>query len=360
MKDSYVFYKDKLHGEYKVVFEQVEMYVITKNIDSNAVEERLGDLLDIFLSSQEAEKPVQKIVGTDPEQFCRAFCSDLGMKNRILNILDTFKTIAWLCFLVSGFDVLYLVFDAMETGILDIWHSTGSINIVMYLVVNLIAVILFMGTNSVIHRIMFRKKQISMKVFRTINWVEAGVSCIIIFLSVTVEDAGRFECPVWILLILSTAYLVLYYLLRGRHIRREKIRFSELMEKDVKNEFDSVMEKQFEKVRKKQWKKGKGELSLEEFIENEEKSCERAEKLKLFYILLPPAVTVLTYIFTYLNDGFETYMDAVIFVVIILAVEYAVLLGLWKIVKSGIKTRRAWVKMKQKELEQGKNEEICE
>lgn len=54
MKDSYIFYKDKLGKEYLAVFEQVELYVLSRNVDESAIEERLGELLDIFLSTEAA------------------------------------------------------------------------------------------------------------------------------------------------------------------------------------------------------------------------------------------------------------------------------------------------------------------
>ena len=78
MKDSYVFYKDKLNEEYRTVFDQIEMYVISQNIDENTVEDRLGELLDIFLSAGESGKDVHKITGNDLEHFCKTFCSDIS------------------------------------------------------------------------------------------------------------------------------------------------------------------------------------------------------------------------------------------------------------------------------------------
>ena len=83
MKDSYFYYKDRLRGEYLSSFEQVEMYVLTQSFDEAAYEERLSQLLDVFLTAQESGRPAEKITGGDIQQFCRTFCSDLGIKNRI-------------------------------------------------------------------------------------------------------------------------------------------------------------------------------------------------------------------------------------------------------------------------------------
>lgn len=94
MKDSYAFCSDRLDKEYLAVFEQVELYVQSQNVDDNTKEERLSELLDIFLSAAETGKPVQKITGNDMEQFCKTVCSDFGVKNRVLFILDFFRSIA--------------------------------------------------------------------------------------------------------------------------------------------------------------------------------------------------------------------------------------------------------------------------
>ena len=145
----------------------------------------------------------------------------------------------------------------------------------------------------------------------------------------------------------------MYYLLFGKRIKRRKIKLSDLVQDDVQKEFDSMMNKRFEKAKMKSLKKGKGELTFEEFLTSEEKSCDRAEKLRLFYTLLPIGVTAIAYIVTYIIEGFETYTDSVMFIIIMLAVEYSIMWGLWKIVKSGLITRRAWIKTKRNEKEHG-------
>lgn len=90
MRDSYVLYKDRLNDEYRIVFDQVEMYVLSQNIEDAAIEERLGELLDIFFSAMERGKPVSEITDTRLESFCKTFCSDFGVKNRILHAPERF------------------------------------------------------------------------------------------------------------------------------------------------------------------------------------------------------------------------------------------------------------------------------
>ena len=95
MKDSYVFYTDKLRGEYKDVFDQVEAYVNSLAVNGDAREERLGDFLDLLLSAQEAGRSVESVTGGDLRRFCESFCADFGPKNAFLQVLDLLKSLAW-------------------------------------------------------------------------------------------------------------------------------------------------------------------------------------------------------------------------------------------------------------------------
>lgn len=360
MKDSYAFYKDKLNAEYKPVFEQVEMYILTQNIDESTTEGRLGDLLDTFLSAQDAGKPVQKIVGNNIEQFCKTFCSDFGIKNRILRILDWLKSIAWLFVVISVIDMLWLVFDVADTGEIDLWHSVSSLNISMYFTSIILFSALFTITNIVIRSVMFKKKRISMGILKAIICAEAFIGFCGIFMIITFSKVSLFDVPTWIVALISGIYLLIYYPMFGKRIKRQKIKLSDLVQDDVQTELSDFMEKRFEKAKKKNLRKGKGELTLAAYLDDEEKSCNRSERLKLFYSVLPLAVTAIAYIITYLIDGFETVTDSILFIIIILSVEYSILWGLWKIVKQGIETRRAWIHAKRNELEQIKDIESCD
>ena len=106
MRDSYAFYTDKLTGEYRTVFDEIEMYIGTQTCDDITKEDKLSQLLDMFLSAEEEGKPVHKIVGGSVEEFCKTFCSDFGFEGTMLNILDMFKTLAWCFIVLSVFDII--------------------------------------------------------------------------------------------------------------------------------------------------------------------------------------------------------------------------------------------------------------
>ena len=73
MNLGYIAYEDKLNKEYREAFDTVEAYGSVNNIDVEVGGEWLMELLDSMLEAQEAGEPVEKIVGTDIDQFCMEF-----------------------------------------------------------------------------------------------------------------------------------------------------------------------------------------------------------------------------------------------------------------------------------------------
>lgn len=351
MKYSYIYYKDKLNNEYRNVFDQIEMYVMVLNIDESTREDRLGDLLDIFISAQNNGKPVQKITGNNLERFCHTFCADFGARNRIFNILDWFKTIAWVLAVISSFDVIGIILDAINTGNIDIWRSNAGFNISMYIVAILISGSLFITTNIAIRNIMFKTKRISMGLLKTVCCIEAVVSFVIIYMLLNQNNVRLFNCPVWAEFAFPCAYLLMYYPLSRKRIKRQKVKFADMISEDIQKETAKNMEKRFEKAKRKSRKKGKGELSLSAFLDKEERSCDLSEKMKLFYIVFPVIITVISYIFTYLNEGFETYADSILYIGIMLVVEYLIVSSIWKINRNILTAIRAWIKEKRDEAD---------
>lgn len=352
MKDSYVFYKDKLNAEYKSAFEQVEMYVSFQTVDQTTSEERLGELLDIFLSAQDAGKPVQSIVGGNLEEFCKTFCSDFGVKNRVLLILDRLKSTAWLLAVFSLIDILLLLLDTADGGHPDIWHNVSSLNISSFFTAFAVSAVMFIATNAILSHVMFRLKRVSMSVFKAIVWIEAGISFAAMMLILENENIHLFDVPAWIVAAVSVLYLAIYYLLFGKRIKRRKVDFAEVVPNGIRRDLDVMLQKKIEKVNRKRLKKGLGERPIEEFIADEELACNRIEKQKPLYVILPIVITVIACIAGYLNGEFEGYAEMAFFAIVILVVEYFIMRGLWSVVKTSLKIKREWIKEKRREQDQ--------
>lgn len=94
MRDYYTFYVEKLTGEYREAFRGVEAYAVGLSADDDTMEEKMNELLDLFLNAQEEGKPVQKLVGKNMEHFCDTYFSDITWKNRMQEFFDRIKVVA--------------------------------------------------------------------------------------------------------------------------------------------------------------------------------------------------------------------------------------------------------------------------
>lgn len=109
MLDSYINYVDKLDGDYKRVFKQIEDYVKAEIIDEIRKEEILNEVLDSFLSAQEEKKPVEQIVGKNTEKFCKTICSEKTVGSRLLffvELMFSFVVLIWIDFITAVFEMI--------------------------------------------------------------------------------------------------------------------------------------------------------------------------------------------------------------------------------------------------------------
>ena len=274
MKDSYVFYKDKLQGEYKNVFDQVEMYVNCENIDRITREDRLSSLLDMLLTAQESGRPVKKVVGNSIEDFCQMFCSDMGTQNKIWRVLDTLKVIAVIELIFAFFDLLSA--DWSET---DFWSVVSNVNASGYLLG--FAACIFIGyiTHFAVRSFMFKRKKLNMNLLKGIETCMIVVSFIVGFLILSSDKLNFFTCPVWAVMLVSAVYLIFYFIFnrkRSSENKQQKVNFHDVVSEKVNADFDTIMEKRYNVFNKRNIKKGNGELSMREFLDNEEKDCEKS------------------------------------------------------------------------------------
>lgn len=343
MRDSYLLYQDKLQGEYKETFKQIDMYFSTQNVDGDTHEEYMGDLLDVFLVAQEEGRPVEKIVGKNLESFCKSFCSNLTGTEKVLGLSDDLKRMAWLT----------LVFALVE--LLFSWENIIGRN------VNIFLYIIGLGMGSIISRItgyvtkslMFRMKKVSVFVWKIIC---AGVF-LVVFLTILILLLGEREInlPAEIACVVSSSYLLLDYLLnRNRMAERKAHRISfwgmvkEEIEKDQDDEMLKQMKKIYEKKNDRLRKRGKKELAWNEYLDLLEEDVRKAYRWKPLYDWFPIIVTIPCGVIIYLMDGFN--MQFVSFLVFLFLVELVLVKGMWKIVQKGLKAKKAWVELARKNL----------
>lgn len=128
------------------------------------------------------------------------------------------------------------------------------------------------------------------------------------------------------------------------------IHFINTDKSDFQNAYFKVMDKTFEKARAKSLAKGGEELTLEAFLDKNARDCDKAEKIKFIYFLLPIIVTPLSYLYTSLINGFGRISNPVIYVCVILITSALIALLLHKNFKKSLALRRAWISARREEI----------
>lgn len=345
MKDSYLFYKDKLQGEYKTVFDQVEIYVTAQNIDELTCEDRLGSLLDMLLSAQEAGRPVQKVVGSNLEQFCKSFCSDMGTRNRVWHFLDTLKTIAFVELMCAVIDLWGA--DWAGTDFWSLLSTTNASGLVFgFAACALIGYI----TNLVVQRLMFKTKKLNMNLLKCIVFFMTGVSFAAVFGILSADQLNFFPCPLWTVMAVCATYLVVYYIINHKRTAENKlpkVKFSDLVAQQTTLNLDSFMEKRYQTLNKRSIKKGRGALSMRDFLDNEEKECDKSDSLGWLFYGTPIVLTGLGL----LTTEFDTTFDMVLYLVLMLGIYFLFMHFSFKSTKKTTAQKRAWIIAKRNSLD---------
>lgn len=354
MKDSYYYYTDKLAGEYKAVFDQIDLYIGTEAPDDQAREERMGQLLDMFLTAQQTGKPVEKIVGKNIESFCKEFCADFNWKNQVWRILDSTKSLAKFLLVMAGIDFLFLLTDWLDGIPVDFWNYDSGLNLGGYLLGLLIASVAGWVCNFLVRRLMFRIGKVSMRVLKAITWIFAIAIFVLMMALMGSEKTDVISYPVWVEAAVSCGYLILYRILnrkRSREDSRGKIKFSDLVEAEIENTFGDDMEKLYRKENRRSVKKGKGELSREAFLEKQEKRCRSRERSVWFYYVYPTLIVAVVFGFMALDGGFEGPVDALIFLGIMLVMQQGLAMFFKKLDMKYTHNLRRWIEEQKTGLE---------
>ena len=225
IRESYTQYKVNLNDIYRPVFEQVETYVFAQNIDVKTREERMGELLDIFLNAQAEGKPVHSIVGNDIDRFCKNFCSDLTVKNRIAFVIEGLKYVILMPTVLTIFNIgSWIATEEAKADNYNFFHCMSWGYILTYLIIIFSMFTLLLITNVVLRRIMFKIKKPSVKALAIVYLIETAI-IIAVFVGLRLYEIS-ISIPTWIIALGLIIYYVLYYFLCVRNNRRIKIKMS--------------------------------------------------------------------------------------------------------------------------------------
>ena len=349
MINSHAIYIEKLQPDYKTVFKKIRDYVRACNMDEIRNEEMLSEVMDTFLSAQSEGKPVEQVIGGDLRTFCRELCSNIGIKSRIINFLEAIHPII-VCFaILSIIDLIKMLLKLSEGEKISFLTYRGEYNIFAFLLGGLIVIIVGYIGRFFVRRLVFTRPDTYKKLafgIRVVTFVI--ILAAIIFLFNGTETEGTF---LWISLLCCTVFLTAYRFItrQSRQYKKEnRISLLELAapKSNIKTEIEEMEMNRFMKLNKKNTKKGKPELSFDQFLEKEEKNCNSWDKRPSFYIFLTITSTVIGFIFTLLFGGFEGWSDISVFIAVLFFVESVIMYGIYRFVNAGTNARQSWIKTK--------------
>ncbi len=89
-----------LRGEYKEAFEKASSYGILDGVEIDSYDDRMMNLYDSILEAQKLNDPVEKVVGSDIEQFCKEY---FGEYDRISKWKQFLRLLCRACILLGIF-----------------------------------------------------------------------------------------------------------------------------------------------------------------------------------------------------------------------------------------------------------------
>lgn len=347
MKHGYILLEDKLRGEYREAFSQVEYYGSTKWVDADVSAEMLMELLDQMLEAQNAGRPVTDIVGNDIQEFCRNFYSEYKLTDRFESFCKMLYRFAWILF---GLTFLGFFFPEDAEG------ATFQSDI---------APIITGGIcGAVVAPILFWLILKILECFMKVNdSVRNAVSCIVLIVTfvfaIALSSHYDIYIPSVVAFVISVLYIIGYLAVRAifnyrrygciRAPKQEEIGFWDTLNGELDEEMIFEWQKQFNKKNERLQKKGKPLMTEEMFLAKLDKQYD-PKRAPLVNALTFSGATLIAIVLLSVFGEYESWLDYAIFLAVVLGVEVGVYYGLYKAERAGA---ARYASMKQQMAEQG-------
>lgn len=312
--------KSQFTGEYRAAFDGAYKYILMQNFPSSYSDEKMAELYDLLLTAQEEGRPAEKIVGADPEAFCREFFSDFAPENRLAGELK--KLFAVACVLL-----FFAVTD---------WRCAEEVLPFGQFRLNASPFLCGLACGAGLN-ILFRLLQPLVMKTRKISaggW--ATIYCCImlgsIFAATALMHGRELSVPGAPVLIVSGAYVLLYPVVRAiLRYRRTGSIFAKKADDPYKDSYYKTLEdKDLRRFIEKQWMRRyrrlerRGKVTAETF----RSEIERLEKYNAVSQHLFTGFAVFVVVFATVMTALDsTVFDTVCFFCLISAAEYFV----WKL-----------------------------
>lgn len=304
---DYDLMEERLKDDYKEVFQKAKLYGVVRNIDTDVLDEMLMNLFDLLLTAQAKEKPVLSVIGSDVEKFCEEYFQDYDVKERVRHLP---KYINGLMKLILFFEIIQLFFIE-EEGV-TVFQSTS--NLFPYMCGLIGGQIGIWLIDILIKPIIFRSKRVKVKSYH----IGIVVIIVIVLISSTFfADRYEVNVPQYITILISFLYITIYSV--TKYVKRYKKYGTLRKRKEIRSDFEIAsikdltkqslqslevsmqkeLVKRYEKKNKRLVKRGKQEMTPEQFMEILRKENKKTKKLwkrmRYFYAAIVIVLVVVNY-----------------------------------------------------------------
>lgn len=269
---SYITEKDKLTGEYKEIFAKAETYAILLGVENQIQEDMLMNLVDILYTAQVEEKPAAQIIGNDVEQFCKDYFQEQrGILGAIRGIPGWLYRVS---VVVLIFGILEIVFCAGEPAA-QIWTATMDIS--GFLVGLLVGGITSCIALWVISPLLFRLKKANATV---IAFLVLIIDFSLIVVGIMEFGEETISVPMLPVVSGSAVFVIAFkgYQMYQRYQKTGTIKkpkkngtLREIYRDTQRAETPKQLKKRLEKINKRRKKRGRPEMSREDFTRKVQK-----------------------------------------------------------------------------------------
>lgn len=270
---DYTAMAEQLSGEYRTIFEKVELYSDMNGVLEEIKADKLMNLLDLLMTAEAEQKPASDIIGSDIKKFCKEYFSDYDMHIKISEIPSKIYEMAWILFISLLLDVFLLDHPTKNL----IYMKSDILPIISGIMVGILLAILL---KYLIGPVIYRSKRIPSSIYYVLL-ILLWISFIII--SICIIGDRNFQLPSFPFLLASVSYIIIYLIFRSviRYrktgtIRKVKPTYSGyefhltklgLDSKDIKDATQKSLVKRFQRINKRRLRRNQTAMTTQEFID---------------------------------------------------------------------------------------------
>lgn len=269
---DYTAMAEQLTGEYRNIFEKVELYSDMNGIPEEIKADRLMNLLDLLTTAEADQKPAIEIIGSDIQTFCIDYFADYDIRSKISKIPERIYDIACPLLCILLLDIFLLDHPTKNL----IYMKSDILPIISGIMIGILLTILL---KYLIGPIIYRSKKIPIIVFYVLVIV---LFIAFIVISMNIVGDRDLQLPSFPFLVATISYIVIYLSIRSiiRYRKTGSIRKPKLVDpeyefhltksgshsKDMENATQKSLVKRYQRINKRRFRRNQPAITTQEFI----------------------------------------------------------------------------------------------